>query len=184
VRISAKGLEHFLNIIKIHKSAIQKTKKQKGTVIDPDKAKKKLKKYKPVVKEDHKSQKLNPSLLTNKLYFNLVMLGLFLAISKIERSKDLLLDEDTKADLKVLKRKVITLLNPVIKERLRSKSVMITVNGFVGFDTEYEEENEKDLKNRLLSVQLASTSGLTVIVPKRELKPLNSYLFKHNSPSG
>lgn len=127
---------------------------------------------------------LNPSLLTNVVYFNLVMLALYITIIKIEKSKVILLEEDLYIDLKVLKTNVLKMINPVIKDRLRNKSIKVSINGFVGFDTEYEEDITKYLKNRLLSIQLACTTNLTIIVPQTSLKPLKSIVFLGNSPSG
>jgi len=76
------------------------------------------------------------------------------------------------------------MINPIIKERLENKGIKVYVNGFIGFDTEYETESTRKLKNKLLSVQLASTTNLIIEVPKTILKPLKGSEFKSNSPSG
>lgn len=127
-----------------------------------------------------------PSLLTNVLYFNMVMLVLYITITRIEKSKVFeLLEEDLLVDFKVLKSKVLTMIEPVIKDRLRNKSIIVSINGFVGFDTEYELESSKLLKNKLLSIQLASTTNLTILVPKTSVNKLGKHELKnYNSSSG
>ena len=160
--ISVKGLDILIKNINLLKSKV--------------KDKEKYKDYELLVQ--------SPSYITNVLYFNLVLLGLHLAILQIEKSTVIKLEEDLNADLKVLKRRVMTMINPVIKDRISNKIVTVNVNGFVGFDTEYDLECSKTNKNRLLSIQLASTTGITIIVPKSSLKPLKAYDFDTKSPSG
>lgn len=112
------------------------------------------------------------SLKLNTICYNLILIiisRLIIYIDKLLES-----DIDLTADVKNLRRGVVTMLHPSIANKLRNRGLSISLNTFTGYDSEYELKSSLKMTNGLLSVQLATNTSLYLKVPiidKEELKP-------------
>jgi hypothetical protein len=75
---------------------------------------------------------------------------------------------DLRSDLVNLRKDVIKIINPILKDKISKRGLSIILNSVVGFDSEYELNSSLLKRNDLLSVQLAGTSGLVLKVPNLE----------------
>lgn len=124
-----------------------------------------------------KQVKFKASILLNNLYYNLVLMLTLNLLIKIE-IEITELDPDLKADLKNLRSEVLRMIHPCIVNKISKKGISLMLNTFSGFDSEYELESSLELKNELISIQIASTTSLYVKVPKVKIDPLQSTDFK------
>jgi hypothetical protein len=73
------------------------------------------------------------------------------------------LNNDLNSDLIALQTKLINSIDPYIRRKILKKGISIIQNVYTGFDTEYENIDSET--NRLLSVQIASTSRCILKIP-------------------
>lgn len=112
------------------------------------------------------------SLKLNTICYNLILIlisRLIIYIDKLLES-----DIDLTADVKNLRRGIVTMLHPSIANKLRNRGLSIFLNTFTGYDSEYELKSSLKMTNKLLSIQLATNTSLYLKVPiidKDALKP-------------
>lgn len=88
---------------------------------------------------------------------------------------------DLVEDVKILKLSFFKMLHPSIQERLQKTGIKVSINKFVGFDTEYESVCQQTFKNRLLSTQLAANTNMKVKIPLINESPLELSDFWSNT---
>lgn len=96
-------------------------------------------------------------------YYTLVLL----CLKRLEVLRGYVCDRDGDVLLEIssLVKMLTHSLHPSLKERLRNPGIGVTLNTFVGFDTEYELEKGLN-RNRLLSTQLAGYTNAYVKISK------------------
>lgn len=89
-------------------------------------------------------------------------------------------------DLKNLRKNVLLMIHPFIKNRVRSKGLFVYLNTISGYDAEYELKSSLDKTNKLLSIQLACNSYISVKVPNVNLEPfsINDLVIKGRKLEG
>lgn len=128
-----------------------------------------------------KSPSLVYSVQLNMLCYNLVLLWLFkivlilddwYSIEYINQEKT-----DLKADITTLHKAILRLIDPKYRLKISNKGLSVVLNSVVGYDSEYELESCVKMTNRLLSIQLAGSTGMVLKVPivdnelvKRDIK--------------
>ena len=70
------------------------------------------------------------------------------------------------------------MLHPVLRDRIKNKGLLITLNSIAGYDSEYDLKSSLFKTNELLSIQLAANSYLSVKVPDVDYKTLTVSDFK------
>ena len=114
----------------------------------------------------------------NVLCYNLVLLIILRIIIMVEQwhgtncSKDQKQDNSV-IDLKNLRKNVLLMLHPFIKNRVRSKGLFVYLNTISGYDAEYELVSSLEKLNKLISIQLACNSYISVKVPNVKMEPLS-----------
>lgn len=115
------------------------------------------------------------SIILNTIYFNLMLLLMYQLIIKLE-SLMLKMDDknsDSIVDVKNLKKSVVSMINPCLKNRLQNKGLTVLLNSITGFDSEYELKSSLHKSNELISIQLASNTSFYVKVPLTNREPVS-----------
>jgi len=133
------------------------------------------------------------SIFLNTLFFNLVLLLLFEKIITIEKHYSEKIIETGSADLIVdlitLRKSLLRMINPNIKDRITSRGLSVILSSIVGYDSEYELNSSSRMINDLLSIQLAGSTGVTLKIPivsgynKSDLKIGYSLRFRDKDES-
>lgn len=116
-------------------------------------------------------QKFKASIVLNTLYYNLVLLVMYRIIIMINKWLDESNNSGNKkyaddiVDIRKVRNNVLRMLHPVLKDRIKNKGILVTLNSITGFDSEYDLKSSLEKTNTLLSIQLASNSYLNVKVP-------------------
>ena len=76
-------------------------------------------------------------------------------------------------DVKTLRLNTIRMIHPVLLNKLKNKGISVILNTITGFDCEYELESIENMTNKLISIQLATTTNLYIKVPIIDTKPVN-----------
>lgn len=112
------------------------------------------------------------SIYLNVLFFNFIMIFLYNLVVSIKtecvdkfESNDIKIHTDFLVDLNNTSKRILRMINPNIKNRMSNKGLSIILNTLIGFDTEWSHISTGDLKNKLLSIQLAGTTGLVLKIP-------------------
>jgi hypothetical protein len=112
------------------------------------------------------------SIYLNVLFFNFIMIFLYNLVVSIKTEcadkfdlNDVEIHTDFLVDLNNTSKRILRMINPDIKNRMSNKGLSIILNTLIGFDTEYNHISTGDLKNKLLSIQLAGTTGLVLKTP-------------------
>jgi 6-pyruvoyl-tetrahydropterin synthase len=123
------------------------------------------------------------SIYLNVLFFNFIMVFLYNLVVSIKTEcsnklskKDLEKHSDFIVDLNNTSKRILRMINPNIKNRLSNKGLSIILNTLVGFDSEFVHHSTGDSTNKLLSIQLAGSTGLVLKVPLN--KPYSSKDFR------
>lgn len=132
-----------------------------------------------LVKEHKLVNKHNKSLSnqSNIMFYYLILLLVLLDIINMEsyiNANYIECEEDFWTDLKTIKREVKRRLHPYLNRRIAKRGISIVLNTFSGFDSEFELSSSKDMKNDLLSIQLAVTTSMYFKVPLQTGKAIES----------
>ena len=102
---------------------------------------------------------------------------LLLLLEKIITIEKLCLPQiDLKVDLANIRKSILRMINPDIRERVSNRGLSITLSSLVGYDSEYELNSSSKMVNDLLSIQLAGSTGAVLKIPvvsKYSKKDLN-----------
>lgn len=120
------------------------------------------------------------SIYLNILFYNMILLLLLEKIITIEKQclpQIVLLGcVDLKVDLANIRKSILRMINPDIRERVSNRGLSITLSSLVGYDSEYELNSSSRMVNDLLSIQLAGSTGAVLKIPvvsKYSKKDLN-----------
>jgi hypothetical protein len=116
-----------------------------------------------MVGEGYVKKALGQSKNTYTLWHNLLFLSFFYLLHQ----KLVEMDEGTSLYLEAscLKSQMFAKLDPFIRFQLQKRGVTIIQNSYVGFDTEFEMENQQKHQNKLVSSQIAVQSRTLIKVP-------------------
>lgn len=72
---------------------------------------------------------------------------------------------DGQADLTVLLKDLFKLIDPSIRKHIQKRGITIIKNIYSGFDTEYKKSKDNELRNDLISVQIATSTKIIIKLP-------------------
>ena len=115
------------------------------------------------------------SIVLNVIFYNLILLLIYKMVLMIEDSVLNLNDKnsDIIIDIKVFKKEVLRMINPCIIKKLSNNGLTVLLNTFTGFDSEYELKSSLKKTNDLLSIQLASTTNISLKIPVINKDPIS-----------
>lgn len=138
-----------------------------------------IKKYCPLKSRRNKELVGGYTIFLNTLFFNFLLLILLNIAMRVEKHCELNYDErilDTKTDLKTLRKKILSMIHPVIRNKITNKGISIVLNTVVGYDAEFQTISSLKMINELLSIQLAGRTDIVLKVPiidRESLKPVD-----------
>jgi hypothetical protein len=103
-----------------------------------------------------------------KWSYNEILLEEYLRLLSTIANKEIGVEigEDVVLDKEILMKEIISKLDPSIRILLEKKGVTITRNSYVGYDSEYQQINDKE--NKLLSVQMALSGKIVLKLPEKK----------------
>lgn len=128
-----------------------------------------------------KTKITNHSVLMNVLCFNMILLLLYNIVISLEITEDYNVydNDDLKTDFTTLRKAILRMINPVLKDKILNKGITVLLNTIVGYDSEYELESSLNNLNRLLCIQLAGRTSIILKVPDVTPKPLKPSELNH-----
>lgn len=103
----------------------------------------------------------------NILFYNTVLMLLYNAIIKIENifSVEIKGYLVLRYKLEILRVNIFRRINPNIRSKISNKGLSVLLKTVDGFDSEYVFKSSMEMKNDLLSIQLADNTGMVLKIP-------------------